>query len=593
MAKALLIDGSNLIHRAFYALPLLKTTRGEFSNAVYGLVVMLNKILDNISPDYVAVCFDKSRQTFRKEIAEDYKATRQATPPELKGQFETAKEVINALGLAWEELEGYEGDDLLGTLADSAEREGFDAYILSGDRDVLQLIGEHTSVYLTKKGIGETELWDRDKVWEHYNLKPAQLIDLKGLMGDASDNISGVPGVGEKTALKLLHQFGYIDNLLAALEEVPNQKLREKLAENKDKALLSRRLATICRDAPLQIDWDKYRRRRPGKELLPLYRRLEFKSLISTLLSAEREDPFAEDEAPWPAPQEEPLPNRENFQSSILSGLEDARKLAGDLKGTPSLAVYLEWRGAARNGEATLFGLALPSGQSWGMEIAGALEPDKLTPFAALLADEKTAKLCIEAKDTRLLLLSCGMELRGVREDAALAAYLLDPGKGAYDIANLAGPTSLQGAEKAAWYAFRLFALTERLSAEIAACGADMDKLYREVELPLADVLCRMEYHGVMVREEKLSEMSRQLETETFAVSKEIHALAGHEFNINSPKQLAEVLFTEMGLPPLKKTKTGYSTDAEVLEQLAEQHEIAKKIVDYRTYSKLKSTYAD
>ncbi|MCL2678317.1 MAG: DNA polymerase I, partial [Clostridiales bacterium] len=492
MAKALLIDGSSLIHRAFYALPLLRTSQGEFSNAVYGLTVMLNKILDSMAPDYVAVCFDKSRQTFRKEMAADYKATRQATPSELKSQFATAKEVINALGLAWEELEGYEGDDLLGTLAASAEREGLDAYVLSGDRDVLQLIDDHTMVYLTKKGIGEMELWDREKVREHYNLSPAQLIDLKGLMGDASDNISGVPGVGEKTALKLLHQFGDIENLLSALEEVPNQKLREKLAEHKDKALLSRRLAAICHDAPLKIDWDKYRRGRPTKDLLPLYRRLEFKSLLNPLLGAAFSDPFAEEEAPpWPAPEEKAAPAGEEITHKVISGIEDARKLAGELKGVPTLALYLEWLGPARHGEPALLGLALPGGPSWGMEIAGALEPDKLKPFAALFADESTAKLCCEAKDARLLLLSCGMELRGITEDAALAAYLLEPGKGAYGMESLAGPASLQGAEKAAWYASRLPGLTERLSREIAACG--MEKLYREVELPLAGVLCGME----------------------------------------------------------------------------------------------------
>ncbi len=600
MAKLILIDGSSLLHRAFYALPLLSNSRGEYTNAVYGFINMLNKLLEGQKPDFLLVCFDKSRVTFRNQLAADYKGTRKETPLELRGQFELMKEALDAFSIRWFELENYEADDIIGAYASQGEQAGMEVCIYSGDRDVLQLVDAHTNVYLTKKGINILEKWDVAKVHESYGLSPDQLRDLKGLMGDSSDNISGVPGVGEKTALKLLAQFGRIEAIYEDLGAVENARLREKLAANQATALLSKDLATICREIPAGPRLEELAYQTPdAAKLLPLFQRLEFKSLLAWLKNlpagASAATKIVDSEAPWP--------ESESFTYLPLD--EAALRQADFAKG---FAFAFSYSGAAVDGNIQRIAVALPGGPVYCSAMAqpaqGELFPEReqsdlrplLHMLGPLFADVAVAKTTANSKEAALLLAAHDIVLRGVADDVVLQAYLLDPAASVYHPLELALAAGLdvapaqedaQLAQETSLY-LPLAVIQNRKLQEM-----EMQPLYRETELPLAMVLAGMEQTGVRVDGETLHNFGVELEKHIRALEKEIHSLAGVEFNINSTKQLGEILFEKMGIPPLKKTKTGYSTDSAVLEQLAGEYEIAAKVLDYRTYAKLKSTYAD
>lgn len=585
MEKLVLIDGSSLIHRAFYALPLLNNAAGEYTNGVYGFMNMLNKVIEQQKPAYLAVCFDKSRITFRNAIREDYKGTRKETPMELSGQMELIKEVLSAADISWLELDNYEADDLLGTLALEGEKAGMQVAIYSGDKDILQLITENTQVYLTKRGISVLEEWDIPRVQEEYGLKPLELRDLKGLMGDSSDNICGVPGVGIKTALKLLAQFHNIENLYANLDEVANAKLREKLAQNQENAEVSKKLATICLDVPLKEKPGDFAYQEPSREKLePVYRRLGFKSLLDAL--------------PQPQPQAnaEELPwgtEEAAFEYQLLSAA-DLPALSREIYAAGAFSFAFRWQGPAIDRTISAFALALPGGQAYGAQ-EGDIS-DFIRALAPLLEDEKLPKITAHSKEAAVLLGSLGISLKNITEDIILAAYLLEPEASDYlpeDLAFKEGivlpPSDEAGAlpREAALYFLLAPKLQERLKEK------EMEKLYREIELPLAQVLAGMEAAGVRVDGAELGRLGAEMEEATERLAGEIHALAGMEFNVNSPKQLGELLFDKLGIPPVKKTKTGYSTDSEVLEQLAGSYPIAGKVLDYRTHAKLKSTYAE
>ncbi|MCL1905845.1 MAG: DNA polymerase I, partial [Clostridiales bacterium] len=567
MQKLLLVDGSSLLHRAFYALPVLSNSAGQYTNAIYGFMIMFNKICEKQKPDHGVVCFDKGRLTFRNEISADYKAQRKETPLELRGQFALIKEVLSAAGVAWEEMEGYEADDLLGTLAKAAGKAGFTVEIFSGDKDILQLIEDDVTVYLTKRGISDTERWDEARFREVYGLAPAGLTDLKALMGDSSDNISGVPGIGEKTALKLLNQFGGLQKLYDRLPEVENAKLRAKLADNKEAAFTSLRLATIELAAPLSLEWPRYALpAEPTPQLRAIYEKLELRQLLRGLPVIKQAEPDAGQQTIFAAPA--PV-------QTELSALPALIKQQG------SCAMVLLPKGE---------GLALAAGLKAARLKAGENCPEEL---AAALQDPAIAKQAIRAKEISLFLASQGIELRGLKDDAAIAAYLLDPAAGDHPADILAAQYGLplpkrEDADAAALLLPELAAAQRRNLKENGLL-----KLYEEVELPLTQVLAGMERRGIRVEKDKLTQMSALLSKSAEKYQARIYELAGEEFNLNSPKQLGQVLFEQMGLPPLKKTKTGYSTDAEVLEQLAGSFEIARAILDFRSCFKLKSTYTD
>jgi len=598
MQKFLIVDGSSLIHRAFYALPPLTNAAGVFTNAAYGFTTMFSRILSEEKPDYVVVCFDFSRITFRNGHYEAYKAHRKATPPELKPQFQLVKRILTAMNIPYLEMVGYEGDDLIGTLTRQGEAAGLENSLLTGDKDALQLITPQTSVLMTRKGISELERFDQAAVRERYGLEPVQIIDLKGLMGDTSDNIPGVPGVGEKTALKLLAQFGTVENLLDHLEEIKPDKLREKFIVHQDLARLSKKLATIACDVPLDNKIEDFRfRPADDSQLLEVYRELEFKSLVKAVLDRMAAAQAAAQTAAKPATGDQPAAEspaayRLIRDAATLASFYQAVKAAG----TTALSVL--WQGSYFQGDVRSLAFSLPDTSRWYAPLAGGDGSLQLEEFRPLLADPAIGKVVHNAKDTLVALGQASLDLAGLKGDVMLEAYLLNPSASEYSLESLCLESLDQallaqedpGADQTA-RAAAILALHAVNAGTIAE--QEMEPLYLEVELPLSQVLAEMEINGIRVDADQLRAMSAELAASIETLTGEIHHLAGETFNINSPKQLAVVLFEKLGLPPLKKTKTGYSTNAEVLEQLAEQHEIAAKIVEHRTLAKLKSTYLD
>ena len=599
MKKLLLIDGSSLLHRAFYALPLLSNKDGVFTNAVHGFMMMFNRLVGQQKPDYIMVAFDKSRITFRNQIDPDYKGNRSETPVELRGQFELIKEVLDAAHIHWEEIEGYEADDILGTLSKRGEENGMRVEIFSGDRDVFQLIDENTTVFMTKKGISDIERYDIAAIWERYGVSPIQLIEVKGLMGDSSDNIPGVPGVGEKTAVKLISQYGSIDNLYAHLDELKG-KIVEKLAENRDSAYRSRELATICRNMDLAVDWSEYayNPQAENSQLANIYRRLGMNQLLRGLAGQESKSappftdtqplsPLEKEELPWDADDQAPAPADEISAAAPTIGLIDILALCEKIEQSGSFSLYANWLNPAISGKFTDIGIAIPGEE--GVLVA----PECLDALRGVLEDPNISKQVAHSKEIRLLLLAHDIDIAGIADDIILAAYLLDPTAGSYDIGAIAMqygitiPTPASAADNAKIIPPLAQSLRDKLAEQ------EMTKLYLDMELPLAAVLADMEREGVRVEGDKLADMSQTLAKAIDDCQADIYAIAGHEFNINSPKQLGAVLFDELGIPPIKKTKTGYSTDAEVLETLAGQWQIAARILDYRLVSKLRSTYTD
>ncbi len=572
-AKFLIVDGSSLLHRAFFALPILTNAQGEYTNAVYGFATMFNRILEQQRPSRVAVCFDKSRHTFRTDMYADYKGQRAATPSELSPQFETCKQMLDAMGVRWEEVAGFEADDIIGTLAKKAAAAGGDALILTGDRDSFQLIEPHIRVIMTRKGISQTELWDEAALMEHYGLTPAQMIDLKALMGDASDNIPGVAGIGEKTALKLLAEYHDLDSVLANIDNITAKALHKKLDEGRESALLSRSLAIIDCHMPGFDDLTKYdyaaKPLAANQPLIDFYRRLGFSSLLKPLENATTAQLTLNEDASIPA-------------YTAVSADEAAARLAG------AAELLLN----AYGGQIALADAAQP-------EQIYVCAQEELLPNAGWLSDKKLLGCDIKPLQTALLTAG-GSRLGGGREDLSLAAYLLNPAANDYQALALAAawldkPKPVEKAHPAADLAALglsyLPGLKDVIMAKLQA--EDLAALYRDIELPLSDVLAGMEAAGIRADLSTLQELDNEFAALEAEAAARIYTLAGREFNINSPKQLSEILFEEMRLPALKKTKTGYSTNVEVLENLAAMgYEIAGKILDYRSASKLRGTYA-
>lgn len=587
--KLILLDGNSLLYRAFYALPPMSAPDGRPTNAVYGFMNMLLRLCADEQPDYIAVAFDKSRVTFRHGEFADYKATRAATPDDLRPQFGLLHEALAVLGIAACEVDGFEADDIIGTLSRAGAENGLEVLIVTGDRDALQLVSPQTHVLLTRRGITETERYDLNALRERYGLSPEQMIELKGLMGDHSDNIPGVPGVGEKTALKLLREYGTIDELLARLGEMKAGKLAEKLAAYAPQALLSRRLATIVRDVPVSLTVEELRCREPDYPALrALFNSLGFRRLLTRLDDAKvreaEEAPVLSDAA---APGDLP------YQVVTVTAAELGQLAAAAARA--GLLVFRSVTGGSGHLDGDLQGLAFAWEPS---EVYYLPLPEGGVSLAALrgiLEDPGIAKVCSDGKREVIVLHQSGIELRGLVFDPQIAAYLLNPSRANYRLEDLEiehlGTDFLAADSSPAglvWATARLQAvLTELLR------GKNEWELFNRIEMPLTAVLAGMEIAGITVDAGQLGVMATDLADKIDAVTREIHALAGTEFNINSPKQLGDVLFGTMGLPVIKKTKTGYSTDVEVLEKLAVRHPIADRILTYRHLVKLKGTYVD
>ncbi|MBE6594516.1 MAG: DNA polymerase I [Ruminococcaceae bacterium] len=550
MKKLLAVDGNSIVNRAFYGVRPLSNKEGLPTNALFGMVSILEKNLEAVKPDFCAIAFDLKAPTFRHNMYDAYKAGRKPMPEDLAAQMPLAKETAEALGFTCLELAGYEADDILGTLAKMAEGEDVEAYILTGDRDALQLISDKVHILLATNT--DTVDFDKTRFFEKYGVDATQFVDVKALMGDSSDNIPGVPGIGEKTALKLIAEHGSLDGIYEALPEAQlTPSVRRKLEEGRDSAYLSQRLATIYREVPLgrtlaTLPYEGPRR----AELLRLFTRFEFNAHIKRLGLAE---------AVPQAISEEKMPLRAlgvNEVSSIASAFS-----------------------FGRCGEH----FAVCDGESL-YEI-----PDPVT-LKALLEREGNTVICHDAKSLYKVLEAQGIHWRGCGFDTMLAAYVLNPAENGFDLPRLAlaylGEGVAEGGELLS--VFKLHgALKERL-AEI-----DGEGLMYQIEMPLAAVLADMELQGFSVDKNGLIAYGEQLSAVAKDLSERIYYAAGGEFNINSPKQLGEVLFERLGLPHGKKTKTGYSTNAEVLEKLRPYHTIIEDILDYRQVTKLNSTYAE
>lgn len=579
MNKLLLLDGNSLTYRAFFALPPMTDASGRNTNAVYGFTMMLLKLMEDEQPTHFAVAFDASKKTFRHDTYADYKGGRQKTPGELREQFPIVREICEAFGIKVLELDQYEADDIIGTLSKNT---AFDQVtVVTGDKDLLQLIDDRVTVYLTKRGITDVETMDAAAFNERYDgLSPLQMIDLKGLMGDKSDNIPGIPGVGEKTALKLLTAYGSVENLYEHTHELKG-KQKEKIEANEREALMSKKLATIYTDVPIDISMDEltFHPYDVGK-VKPLFISLQFKSLLTKL----------------------------NLGTNSVETVEarEVNHIAVDEQDLTDAVLFLE---QLRDDyfEEPVIGVAIASKAGVTVGDTSLLEVSNVREW---LADENRSTICLDAKQAIIQLKRHGVTLRGY-DDLLVAGYLL----------NLSGGTTLDSIASHFDYALpedeavygkgaklnvpERDVLEQHLGEKAMAiltlfanvCNEldqnEQTSLYKDLERPLVSVLAEMEWAGIHVDVATLKVMEDDLRDRLIQLETEIHRLAGEAFNINSPKQLGVILFEKLALPPVKKTKTGYSTAADVLEKLAPLHPIVEHIMHYRELGKLQSTYVE
>ncbi|WP_141333866.1 DNA polymerase I [Paenibacillus sp. tmac-D7] len=624
MSKLILIDGNSIAYRAFFALPLLSNSKGLHTNAVYGFTTMLLRLLEEHQPSHFLVAFDAGKTTFRHKGYAEYKGGREKTPSELTEQFPLLRELLASFGIKQFELEGYEADDIIGTVTRLAEGQDElkEVVVVTGDKDMLQLASDKVHIALTRKGISEIELFDPAHIDEKYGLKPQQIIDLKGLMGDTSDNIPGIPGVGEKTALKLLHEYGTVENVLEHASQIKG-KMGEKVAAHADDARMSKELATIYREVPVDMELDSLSYAGYDKQALgEMFRKLEFKSLL------ERLDlhgvGVGGDESSENGTEAAPAASVETVRVSDQSQLD---KLIAALPRVKAL--HVEVIGDNPH-TAEVLGIAFyeaddAGGSSEAQEDSGAesgrvhyvpfdvLTGDGAGEVRAWLADEGKSITVYDLHKAVVALWWRGLELQGVAFDVLLAGYLLDPTESTLTLSGLTSRYGLpalpadedvfgKGAkfqvpeqDVLAGFMGRKAAAVQRLTPKLMAAleASEMHGLFYELELPLALVLASMEKKGIKVDTEELKAYGAELSGRVEQIIQSIYESVGTEFNINSPKQLGEILFEKLQLPVVKKTKTGYSTDAEVLEKLQDRHPVVAQILHYRTLAKLQSTYVE
>lgn len=591
MNKLILIDGNSIAYRAFFALPLLNTDKGVYTNAVYGFTTMLMKILEEEQPTHVLVAFDAGKTTFRHKTFKEYKGGRQKTPPELSEQFPFIHELLDSMGIKRYQQTNYEADDIIGTLSKTAQaqEEAWKVKVFTGDKDLLQLVDDHTTVSLTRKGITDVDDYTEEKVLERYEITPEKIIDLKGLMGDASDNIPGVPGVGEKTAIKLLKQFGSVEKIYESLSDISGKKLKEKLTDNRDQAFMSKQLATIERDMTIDMVLaDLVYQKEVSDQLVALFKELEFHTLLERIGFEEVIDEETEEE---------------KLDFEIITEITDDHLVS------PSTLVVEVIDDNYHYADVLGFALANEKGRYFfSTETATASKH-----LQEWLADDHQKKIVFDGKRDAVALKWRGMTLNGVIFDTQMASYLIDPSESNHDLSAIAKrkkmgfvysndafygkgakrsiPEEAQLADHLIRKAEGLLRLKPLLKEELKENS--QDSLFSELEMPLALVLAEMEVKGIKMSKETLEKMGEVINKRLKEKEIEIHELAGKTFNINSPKQLGEVLFETLGLPVIKKTKTGFSTSADVLDKLADKHDIISIILDYRQLGKLNSTYIE
>ena len=582
--KIVLIDGHSILNRAFFGLPDLTNSEGLHTNAIYGFLNIMLKLLDEEKPEYLTVAFDVHAPTFRHEMYEEYKGTRKPMADELRQQVPVMKEVLRSMGIRIIEQEGLEADDLLGTLSKRCEEEGMDVAIVSGDRDLLQLATDKVKIRIPKTKQGRTEVEDyfAADVKERYQVTPLEFIDMKALMGDTSDNIPGVPGIGEKTAAKIIAEYHSIENAYQHAGELKPPRASKAIVEYWDMAVMSKKLAAICVDAPLDYDIESARLGNIfTEEAYALFQKLQFKNLLSRF------------EVKGPSHAVEDF-----FQTA--GSREEAERILAEAAEAETLGVAVFRKTAEAlplfAGEARIGGAALCFGEKEIYCI-----PEEKMEIAELLG--KLEKLSSGPKTLSVFHLKERMEyfMPSVKDncfDGIIAAYLLNPLKNDYEFEDVAREQldllleeKMEDEKKACYEAYTAYASAAPLQDQLEKAG--MWKLFKEIEMPLVFTLFDMEQNGVRVEADELKDYGNRLAVRISALEQEIWQEAGEEFNINSPKQLGAILFEKMGLKGAKKTKTGYSTAADVLEKLAPDYPVVAKILEYRQLAKLKSTYAD
>lgn len=589
-----IIDGNSIINRAFYALPEMSNKEGLKTNAIYGFTNMLLKIIDTYNPTHISVAFDRKAPTFRHIEFKEYKAGRKKMPDELREQFEPLKDLLDKFNIHRLEIDGYEADDIIGTVSKIAEDNGFKVYIVTGDKDAIQLASNKTTTLITKKGVGEVEEYDYDSVIERYEMTPTQFIDLKGLMGDKSDNIPGVPGIGEKTGIKLIKEFSSIEGIFDNIDSIKGST-KKKLEENKELAIMSKKLATIIRDVPVEFNLEELEYGNYNtKDILDVFKYLGFTSLIPRIGNLD---------------ESEEIVNEANVE---ISKLEDIDEFINKVKENNELIIKTVTReGNILDKRIKYIFLSVDGKKIYYVE------EDSIYKLEYIFTSNEIKKLGYNLKDDYIALKPYGIKLENIYFDITIAEYLIDSmSSTSYECSAIAmkyltkkvktKEELLGKGVKAKKYQDLSF---EELSSHISQIidtvksvmpimeenlkESNMDGLLYHVEMPLVEVLADMEYEGVKVDKEKLNELGSQFKEIIKKLESEIYKISGEEFNINSPKQLGVILFEKLGLPVIKKTKTGYSTNAEVLDKLKDQSPIIDKIIEYRQIVKLNSTYVE
>ena len=584
MERLLILDSNSLLNRAFYAIPPLTNSEGIHTNAVYGFTNMLFKMKEEIKPDYIVAAFDRKGPTFRHKEFEEYKAGRKKMPPELAEQFPLIKEVLNLLAINIYEIDGFEADDIIGTLAKFAESNGIEVFIVTGDRDALQLASDNINVVITKKGVTETAVYNREAFEAEFGVTPTQYIDVKGLMGDKSDNIPGVPGVGEKTAFKLISTYGSMEGVLSNINEISGKKLKENLETYSEQAIFSKKLATIMTEVPIEFDLEdiKSQENYNREELKKLFFKLQMKSLLAKLPGEDLEE------------QEEEV----KVEVNEVNTLEGFKEVLKEKEGTAFLAYTTS--NSNFYSKIELDKLYLNYGDKISLIdfkiINMENQEEAINTLKAFMENEKIAKVIHDGKNLVTVLVKMGIEIKEFIFDTVVSAYLIDSAKSNYPLETLINEYLMkevkgEGEELVCNAISNMKELYEYLKDRINKEG--MDELYYEVEHPLISILSSMEAIGFNVNREKLDELAVKFKEEIATTEKEIYELCEEEFNISSPKQLGKILFEKLDLPVIKKTKTGYSTNADVLEKLMDKHPVIEKIIYYRQITKLNSTYVE
>ncbi|MCG2060689.1 DNA polymerase I [Staphylococcus epidermidis] len=590
MNKLVLIDGNSLSFRAFYALPLLSNHAGIHTNAVYGFAMLLEKIIKEEKPNHFLVAFDAGKTTFRHSKYSEYKGGRQKTPPELSEQFPYIRQLLDAYHIKRYELDNYEADDIIGTLSRQADEADFETIIITGDRDLTQLATDNVTIYYTKKGVTDVDHYTPEFIAEKYQgLVPKQIIDMKGLMGDTSDNIPGVAGVGEKTAIKLLNQFESVEGVYEHIEEVTAKKLKEKLINSKDDALMSKDLATINVHSPIEVSLEdtKLTLQDDTAEKIELFKKLEFKQLLADIDTSSNNEEVID----------KTFEIGQDFQNVDFNDLNEA-VIHFELEGTNYLKDAILKFGFYTNHQHVV------------------INADDVKDYKNLvqwLEDKNTTKIVYDAKKTYVSAHRLGINIENIEFDVMLASYIIDPSRSIDDVKSVVslyrqnyvkdnitvfGKGKKHHIPEESILNEHIASVTEAISAVTPIMKSQLEdynqiELLKDLELPLARILSEMEEIGIYTDINDLKEMEFEIQKKLDVLISNIHESAGEAFNINSPKQLGVVLFETLQLPVIKKTKTGYSTAVDVLEKLQGEHPIIDDILEYRQLSKLQSTYVE